>query len=90
MNFSSFFIDRPIFASVIALFITLLGVFAYPALPLSQYPEIAPPSVAVVAAFPGASAETGAGCGACASGSDVVGGAIRPWRGLTFCPGMAR
>ena len=58
MNFSSFFIDRPIFASVIALFITLLGAFAYPALPLSQYPEIAPPSVAVVAAFPGASAET--------------------------------
>ena len=58
MNFSSFFIDRPIFASVIALFITLLGAFAYPALPLAQYPEIAPPSVAVVAAFPGASAET--------------------------------
>ena len=58
MNFSGFFIDRPIFASVIALFITLLGAFAYPALPLAQYPEIAPPSVAVVAAFPGASAET--------------------------------
>ncbi|HEY0629408.1 MAG TPA: multidrug efflux RND transporter permease subunit [Sphingomicrobium sp.] len=58
MNFSSFFIDRPIFASVIALFITLLGAFAYPVLPLAQYPEIAPPSVAVVAAFPGASAET--------------------------------
>ena len=58
MNISGFFIDRPIFASVIALFITLLGAFAYPALPLAQYPEIAPPSVAVVAAFPGASAET--------------------------------
>ena len=58
MNISSFFIDRPIFASVIALFITLLGAFAYPALPLAQYPEIAPPSVAVIAAFPGASAET--------------------------------
>ena len=43
---------------MIALFITLLGAFAYPALPLAQYPEIAPPSVAVVAAFPGASAET--------------------------------
>jgi hydrophobe/amphiphile efflux-1 (HAE1) family protein len=55
---SSFFIDRPIFASVIALFITLLGAFAYPVLPLAQYPEIAPPSVAVTAAFPGASAET--------------------------------
>ena len=58
MNISSFFIDRPIFASVIAVFITLIGAFAYPALPLAQYPEIAPPSVAVVAAFPGASAET--------------------------------
>jgi hydrophobe/amphiphile efflux-1 (HAE1) family protein len=58
MNMSNFFIDRPIFASVIALFITLLGAFAYPALPLAQYPEIAPPSVAVTAAFPGASAET--------------------------------
>ncbi len=58
MNISAFFIDRPIFASVISLFITLLGLFAYPALPLAQYPEIAPPSVAVVAAFPGASAET--------------------------------
>ena len=55
---SSFFIDRPIFASVIALFITLLGAFAYPVLPLAQYPEIAPPSIAVTAAFPGASAET--------------------------------
>ena len=58
MNLSSFFIDRPIFASVIALFITLLGAFSYPPLPLAQYPEIAPPSVAIVAAFPGASAET--------------------------------
>jgi hydrophobe/amphiphile efflux-1 (HAE1) family protein len=58
MNISGFFIERPIFASVIALFITLIGAFAYPALPLAQYPEIAPPSVAVVAAFPGASAET--------------------------------
>ncbi|MBX3562784.1 MAG: multidrug efflux RND transporter permease subunit [Sphingomonas sp.] len=58
MNISSFFIDRPIFASVIAMFITLFGLFAYPSLPLAQYPEIAPPSVVVVAAFPGASAET--------------------------------
>jgi hydrophobe/amphiphile efflux-1 (HAE1) family protein len=58
MNVSSFFIERPIFAAVIAVFITLVGLFAYPALPLAQYPEIAPPSVAVVAAFPGASAET--------------------------------
>ncbi|RAK52274.1 efflux RND transporter permease subunit [Phenylobacterium deserti] len=58
MRFSHFFIDRPIFAAVISVFIALLGIFAYPALPLSQYPEIAPPSVSVVAAYPGASAET--------------------------------
>ena len=58
MNLSRFFIDRPIFAAVIAVFITLLGVFAYPLLPLSQYPEIAPPTIAVTAVYPGASAET--------------------------------
>ena len=58
MNISRFFIDRPIFASVIAVFITLVGLFAYPQLPLSQYPEIAPPTITVQAAFPGASAET--------------------------------
>jgi len=58
MNISKFFIDRPIFAGVIALFITLIGAFAYPQLPLSQYPEIAPPTVTVSAFYPGASAET--------------------------------
>ena len=58
MNFSRFFIDRPIFAAVIAVFITLMGVFAYPLLPLSQYPEIAPPTITINTAYPGASAET--------------------------------
>jgi len=58
MNISRFFIERPIFAAVIAVFITLMGVFAYPLLPLSQYPEIAPPTITISAAFPGASAET--------------------------------
>ena len=58
MNISRFFIDRPIFAAVIAVFITLVGVFAYPLLPLSQYPEIAPPTITINAAYPGASAET--------------------------------
>ena len=58
MNISRFFIDRPIFAAVISVFITLLGVFAYPLLPLSQYPDIAPPTIAVTAVYPGASAET--------------------------------
>ncbi len=58
MRFSRFFIDRPIFAGVVSVFITLLGVFAFPQLPLAQYPDIAPPSVMVMASYPGASAET--------------------------------
>ncbi len=58
MNISRFFIDRPIFAAVIAVFITLIGVFAYPLLPLSQYPEIAPPTITINTAYSGASAET--------------------------------
>jgi hydrophobe/amphiphile efflux-1 (HAE1) family protein len=58
MNISRFFIERPIFASVIAIFITLIGAFAYPQLPLAQYPEIAPPTISINAAFPGASSET--------------------------------
>ena len=58
MNISRFFIDRPIFATVIAVFITLVGAFAYPLLPLSQYPEIAPPTITINTAYPGASAET--------------------------------
>ncbi|MBX3478116.1 MAG: multidrug efflux RND transporter permease subunit [Brevundimonas sp.] len=58
MNISRFFIERPIFAAVVAVFITLMGVFAYPLLPLSQYPEIAPPTITINTAYPGASAET--------------------------------
>ncbi|HEX8578475.1 MAG TPA: efflux RND transporter permease subunit, partial [Allosphingosinicella sp.] len=58
MNISRFFIERPIFASVIAIFITLIGAFAYPQLSLSQYPEIAPPTISINAFYPGASAET--------------------------------
>jgi hydrophobe/amphiphile efflux-1 (HAE1) family protein len=58
MNISRFFIDRPIFAAVLSVFITLIGVFAYPQLPLSQYPEIAPPTITINTAYAGASAET--------------------------------
>ncbi len=58
MRFSQFFIDRPIFAGVISIFIALIGAFAMPLLPLSQYPEIAPPTISIHAAYPGASAET--------------------------------
>jgi hydrophobe/amphiphile efflux-1 (HAE1) family protein len=57
MNISRFFIERPIFAAVIAVFITLIGAFAYPQLSLSQYPEIAPPTITINTAYPGASAE---------------------------------
>ena len=57
MNLSHFFIDRPIFATVLAIFITLIGGFAYVRLPVAQYPEIAPPTIVVNASYPGASAE---------------------------------
>ena len=53
-----FFIDRPVFAWVIAILIMGIGVPSIMALPVSQYPEIAPPSVSVQASYPGASAET--------------------------------
>ena len=55
---AKFFIDRPVFAWVIALFILLAGVLAIPNLPISQYPVIAPPTVIVTATYPGASAQT--------------------------------
>ncbi len=56
--FSRFFIDRPIFASVLSLFIVIVGVIAYGRLGVSEFPEIAPPTIQVNTSFPGASAET--------------------------------
>ncbi|QGP81027.1 efflux RND transporter permease subunit [Sphingobium sp. CAP-1] len=58
MRFSRFFIDRPIFAAVIAVVITVVGALAFIGLPVSQYPDIVPPTVTVSAQYPGASAET--------------------------------
>jgi hydrophobe/amphiphile efflux-1 (HAE1) family protein len=55
-RFTHFFIDRPIFAAVLSIVITLIGALALIRLPIAQYPEIAPPSVVVVANYPGASA----------------------------------
>ncbi len=55
---SNFFLDRPVFAWVIAIFVMLAGCLAIYNLPISQYPPIAPPSIAIDAYYPGASAET--------------------------------
>ncbi|MEI7537729.1 MAG: efflux RND transporter permease subunit, partial [Comamonadaceae bacterium] len=55
---AQFFIDRPIFAWVIALFIVVFGAVAVTQLPVAQYPSVAPPSIIVSAAYPGASAQT--------------------------------
>jgi hydrophobe/amphiphile efflux-1 (HAE1) family protein len=57
MRLSQFFIDRPIFAVVLSLFITIVGAVAFFALPVAQYPEVAPPTIQVTASYPGASAE---------------------------------
>ena len=52
--FSRFFIDRPIFATVISVVITLAGAVAVFTLPVAQYPEVTPPTVQVTALYPGA------------------------------------
>ena len=58
MNISSFFIERPIFATVLAILITAAGILAMPVLPISEYPEIVPPTVVVSGQYPGASPKT--------------------------------
>jgi multidrug efflux pump len=55
---SKFFIDRPVFATVLSIVIVLAGLVAMRALPISQYPQIVPPDVVVSANYPGATAET--------------------------------
>jgi HAE1 family hydrophobic/amphiphilic exporter-1 len=57
MKLSHFFVDRPIFAMVVSIFITLVGGIAYFSLPVAQYPEIAPPTIVISATYPGASAQ---------------------------------
>ncbi len=58
MRLTHFFIDRPIFATVLSVFVTLIGLGALAILPVAQYPEIVPPTVQVTTVYPGASAET--------------------------------
>jgi len=54
MNISTFFIKRPIFAAVISIIIFVIGALAYFRLPLSEYPEVVPPTVVVRTTYPGA------------------------------------
>src|SRR3990172_9330945 len=56
MRFSHYFIERPIFATVLSVLITIIGLIAGRALPIAEYPEIAPPTVNISASYPGASA----------------------------------
>ena len=55
---AAFFIDRPIFAWVLAIVLMLAGVLAIRSLPVAQYPDVAPPAIAITVTYPGASAET--------------------------------
>ena len=57
MRLSHFFIDRPIFATVRSLLLVIAGGFVQQTLPISEYPDIAPPTIAITATYPGASAE---------------------------------
>lgn len=58
MRFAHFFVDRPIFASVLSIVLLIVGGIAYFQLPVAQYPEIAPPTIVVRTAYPGADAQT--------------------------------
>ncbi|WP_164100951.1 multidrug efflux RND transporter permease subunit [Candidatus Laterigemmans baculatus] len=58
MRFTHFFVDRPIFATVVSTLIVLIGALSYNSLPVSQYPEVALPTVVVTATYAGATAET--------------------------------
>ncbi len=58
MRFSHFFIDRPIFATVLSILIVVLGSISVFTLPIEQYPQVAPPTIQVTASYPGANAET--------------------------------
>ena len=58
MRLPAFFVRRPIFAWVIALFIILLGLIAIPQLPIARYPTVAPPMVSIYAVYPGATPQT--------------------------------
>ncbi|WP_457092669.1 efflux RND transporter permease subunit, partial [Microvirga sp. P5_D2] len=58
MRFAHFFVDRPIFATVLSALFLIIGGIAYTTLPVAQYPDIAPPTVVVSASYPGADAQT--------------------------------
>ena len=58
MNLPRFFVDRPIFAAVLSIVITIVGALAYLGLPVAQYPDVVPPTVVVSATYPGANAQT--------------------------------
>ncbi len=58
MRFSHFFVDRPIFASVLSIVLLIVGGIAYFQLPVAQYPEVAPPTIVIRTSYPGADAQT--------------------------------
>ena len=58
MRFARFFIDRPIFAAVLSIIILTAGAIAIPLLPVSEYPEVVPPTIVVRATYPGANPKT--------------------------------
>ena len=73
MKLTNFFIDRPIFAAVLSAFITIAGAIALFQLPISEYPEVVPPSVVVRAAYPGANPKVVADTVAAPLEQEIVG-----------------
>src|SRR5437899_9284720 len=71
--FARFFVDRPVFATVLSIVIVIIGAVALQALPIAQYPEVVPPTVNVSATYPGASAKVVADTVAAPIEQQVVG-----------------
>jgi len=69
MNFSRFFVDRPIFAAVLSIIMFAVGLISIPNLPVSEYPEVVPPSVVVRTVYPGGQSESD-----CGNRGDATGG----------------
>src|SRR5690625_3180370 len=74
-----FFIDRPIFAWVVALSIALFGLLSLSTMPVSQYPEVAPPAITITTTYPGASAED-----ASSSVASIIENALNGAKGLLY------
>ncbi len=84
MKIADFFIDRPIFAAVVSIVITIIGALAFLKLPISEYPEVVPPTVVVRTTYPGANPTVIADTVASPLEQSITGVEVTPISGVTW------